>query len=281
MNLNRPLTWQPLAVTVLAGAWVSVALAAQPAPPAQPPEPTAVPAAVPAPSPAATKPASPPSEPTLDELLGLPKSAPPARKPAEEAGGNQPQPADPAAGLDRAKAELDRLLSPKEVSEQFEQAVSLMDLAAKRLGPSRDVSIETQRIQEEILRKLDKLIDDAVKRSNQQQSQSSSSQNQQQKNQQEQQQQNQQSQSQQQQQSQSQQQSPGDGTGGSPSRQDGAGKPPPAGSAATWGNLPSHLRDALQQGSSDRFSARYRAQTEEYYKRLAEDRKATTRGGAR
>lgn len=55
-------------------------------------------------------------------------------------------------------------------------------------------------------------------------------------------------------------------------RQDGALRAPPAGSAASWGNLPEHVRNALTQGRSDRFSSLYQQLTERYYRRLAEDR---------
>ena len=47
----------------------------------------------------------------------------------------------------------------------------------------------------------------------------------------------------------------------------------PPGGAARWGNLPEHLRDALTQGVTDRFSSMYKATTEKYYKRLAEEPK--------
>ena len=67
-------------------------------------------------------------------------------------------------------------------------------------------------------------------------------------------------------------------TGGGPARQDGPLKTPLPGGEASWGNLPPHVRDALRQGSSDRFSSLYRTLTEEYYKRLAEQpRPATAR----
>ena len=40
---------------------------------------------------------------------------------------------------------------------------------------------------------------------------------------------------------------------------------------AQWGALPERIRDRLIEGSSDVFSATYRALTEAYYKRIAEE----------
>jgi hypothetical protein len=222
-------------------------------------------AGVSAAEPPPAKPADPPppaKEPSLDDLLGLPgdaKSATPSPQPA---------PAVPPAP-DSAKAELDRRLKTEEVNEEFEQAVALMGEVATRLTGAGDTGLETQRLQQDTLRRLDKLIDDAQKNQNRSRSKSKSKQQQQQ-----QQQPGQQS-------SQQQAQSPRPSNqAGDPSvpMQSGALKPPPPASAASWGNLPEHLRQALTQGRSDRFSSIYQQLTEQYYKRLAEERRA---GGPR
>ncbi len=229
------------AVVLLAGSAVALQPAAEkPTPEKQPAQDTA------------TKPAEPPS---LDELLGITPE-----KPAAPAEGE----AKPAT--DTTRTELDRALSPTEIREDFERAVALMGETSQRLNDSRDAGLGTQRLQEDILRMLDKLIKDAEQQQQQSRSSSSSSSSSQQQNQ----------QNQQQQASSQQQQARGDGNnpGPGPARQEAQPRSQAAGNSATWGNLPDHLRDALVQGASDRFSEMYRSLTEEYYKRLAEDPKA-------
>jgi hypothetical protein len=208
-----------------------------------------------------TKPApSPqPHEPTLDELLGLP-NAKPAPKPGDTVGpvpeGQQPDVAAP----DRAKAELERQLSPAEISEAFEQAVQIMGQTADRLNTARDPGLDTQRMQEDVIRKLDMLIDQARK----QQSKSKSKKQQKPDP----------SQQQQQQQQSSQQNAKTNDPkqGGGPDLMTGATHASPGG-AAVWGNLPEHVRKALVEGQGDSFSSLYKTLTEKYYKRLAEEPK--------
>jgi hypothetical protein len=215
----------------------------------------------PANSPSPTKPAptNPASDPTLDELLGLP-----SQKPADS---GKPAPIDPS------KSELERQLSPQEAREEFEQAVALMGQTADRLSKSQDKGLETQRLQEDIIRKLDKMIDGANRQKNKNKSKSQ----QQQKDKQQQQQQQQSSQKQQQGSNQS--TTSGDSTPMRPGQDGALNQPPPPGAAASWGSLPPHVRDALLQGFSDRFSSMYKTLTEDYYKRLAEERKTPTGGG--
>lgn len=197
-------------------------------------------------------------EPTLDELLGLPKQSPSQTQDKSSVDRTQ-------SSGSAANSELDRKLAPQEVSEQFEIAVGLMDDVAGRIAGAGDVGLVTQRIQEDILKKLDKLIDDAQKR----QGKSSKSKQQQQQQQQDQQQQGRQSSQQQN------QQRAGDSpqAGQAPPRRDGQPGTLRTGGSATWGNLPEHVRKALQQGLDDHFSSVYRAKTQEYYKRLAEEKK--------
>lgn len=188
--------------------------------------------------------------PTLDELLGL-----------DETG----QPATPDQSIiDPNKAELDQVLSPKQAGEAFSQAVGLMDQVATRIGEQNDVSITTQRLQEDILRMLDQVIESAENNNSggggSSSSQSSSSSSEQQPD---------------------QQQQPGETPGSSPSNESGD-SPMPGGTSTArpgdevapdgvnWGSLPSRVRDALSQGISDQYSELYRAITEEYYKALAE-----------
>lgn len=184
--------------------------------------------------------------PTLDELLGL----------KEQSSGSDPN--DDA---------LDDILSPREAGEALGQAIELMDRVAQRIDTESDISVATQRLQEDILRKLDQVI--ASAQNNQQggggtssSAQSSSSNTQQQPNQ------------QQQQGSNQQQGSPGSDSGkesmpgGSSAASPGDALAP---NGVSWGALPQRVREALSQGFSDQYSELYRTLTEEYYRALAED----------
>jgi len=207
----------------------------------------------PAPTPPPGQPAQ--AEPSLDDLLGLPFDKKPANQPEKQPDKQADQPGPSDAATDSA---LDRALSAEAPGDDFAQAVALMRDTAGRLTRSRDPGLDTQRLQEQILRKLDKLIDDAKKNQQQQQQQ----------------QQRQQQQQQQQQQQSSQRQQPSrqqgnQAQGSDIAKQEGPLNQSSAGASAAWGNLPPHVRDALLQGSSDRFSTTYQRLTEEYYKRLA------------
>jgi len=210
------------------------------------------------------KPATPPdegqegSEPTLDEMLGLPTTVPPPVPVEERDAGTPDRVSNPDDDLKRALQDADK-------PSGFGDIVELMSAAGARLSARADAGLDTQRTQEDALRKLDRLIAEA-KKQQQKKKQKSKPKDQQEQSPSERQQQ------QQQQASQGEAQSAGQASsGGGPARKDGALKPPLAGGEASWGNLPPHLRDALRQGSSDRFSAIYRTLTEQYYKRLAEE----------
>ena len=189
--------------------------------------------------------------PSLDELLGTEGVA-----------------SDDGAGAalpgDTAEEELTRLLSGQEIVDEFRAAVDLMDRSARRLSAARDTGLTTQRLQEDVLRKLDKLIADAKQRSQQNGGSSSSSSSQQQ-----------QQAQQQPRQDTSPQAGQGDNRGeaSTPGGRTGPLGPEQAADLAAWGALPARLRDALLQGSSDRFSATYRKLTEAYYRKLAEEPK--------
>ncbi len=192
--------------------------------------------------------------PSLDELLGLPKG----ERPTDGAGDDSNDP---------TRDELDRKLAPAEAAAEFEQTVALMKQAAQRLGQSRDAGVATQRLQDDIIRRLDQIISAAEK--NQQQSQSKSKKPQEQQKQQS------------QQQRQQSQANKGDNRAqvDPPARQDGSLSPPKPAASAAWGNLPEHVRESLMQGLGDRFSSLYQSLTESYYKRLAEEPKPA--GGTR
>ncbi len=198
-----------------------------------------------------------PPTPDLDELLGLPKS----EKPRDIA--------------DPAQENLDNALNPRAQTEAFSEAIELMKRSAARLSKGGDVGIDTQRLQQDAVRRLDQLIAAAKQNSQRQQ-----------KKQQQQQQQEQQQQQQAQQQQQQRNQSKGQESNAinPPSRQDGPGHAAPA-PGATWGGLPDRVRQALTEGLSDRFSSMYRTLTEDYYRRLAEqpgtNKQPDSRGGGR
>ncbi len=192
-------------------------------------------------------PAQPESDPlpTLDELLGL-----------ESADGDK---------ADAVEQELDNELERADaISDAFVEAVDLMSRSADRLADVRDTGVVTQRIQEDILKKLEQLIDDA------RQGQGSGSQGSGSP---------QQSPQNRPQPNQGQQQQPSENRpeGGNPDQfSDGpagqAAQPGEASmNAAAWGALPARLRDALLQGSAEGYSSLYRSLTEEYYRRLAEE----------
>jgi hypothetical protein len=236
-------------------------------------EPTTQPPAKPDDKPAA-KPATPPAAPpSLDELLGIkpaPKPAPaPAPKPDTEKPAIEPSKdaANPDVVPNRDKADLDRLLSAQEMGDAFKQAVALMGDASQRLD-HQDPGLDTQRIQEDAIKRLDQLIASLQKK----QSKSSSSSQSQQKN----------SDSkdtapqQGKQGDKKGQQKPSNGATGKtpglgPTLQEGALGPQLESARAAWGSLPARVREMLMQGTEDKFSSRYKLLTQEYYKRLAEE----------
>ena len=188
--------------------------------------------------------------PTLDELLGLDAQSDQGDRVIE----------------DPNDAALDQMLDPQQAGEALVQAVTLMDQVATRIAENHDLSITTQRLQEDILSMLDQVIESAQNSDSQggggsSSSSKSSSSNQNQPNQ--------------------QQQSQQPGEGSQPSSQSGESMPGGTSQAnpgdeiapdgAGWGALPQRIRDALSQGISDQYSELYRSITEQYYKSLAED----------
>jgi len=206
---------------------------------------------MPEPAKAESKPPAKPASdvPDLDSLLGTKPEKPDAK----------PDAADPS------KKELDRQLSLKEQADEFAKAVELMSETADRVEKENDTGLATQRLQEDILTRLDRLIKAAQKnssKSKQQQEQEKDKDSQKNKN------------MRQQSQAQSKQAAnqPGERADG-PDREDGALGSPPVAPPASWGELPAHVRDALMQGLSDKFSSMYQNMTESYYRRLAEEKK--------
>jgi hypothetical protein len=212
------------------------------------------------------------AQPSLDDLLGL-------EDPVDTDTESDPRPSvdDILTGTDRpdatddpTRAELERALDATPPSDDVSNAALKMADAAAQLEAGR-TGTETQRLQEDVIRLLDQAIEKAKQQqqssSKSQSSSSSSSSSGEQP---------QTSQSSQQSQSSSAQQSgatgsEGDGGTDLPGAQDAELAERLEASRAAWGALPQRTRDALLQGSSDRFSSLYRRLTEDYYRRLAED----------
>jgi hypothetical protein len=222
---------------------------------AQQPQPAPIPAEKQPPAAASKQPEQPPQPPSLDDLLGI--------KPEEKPkAGTKPGKAPPVPAEDPTKTALERKLTNKEVSEAFVQAVHLMDETAGRLESAKDVGITTQRMQEDVIRKLDVLISQAQK----QKRQSKSKQKQQNDDPQQQQQQQQQSQSSQNNPS----KSPAQDSQNPPGRE-GEQLGPDVAQGSAWGALRGRERDALMQGSADKYSLLYQEWTKAYYRKLAEE----------
>jgi len=185
--------------------------------------------------------------PSLDELLGLDDV--------------QDNAAEQAARQNQE--ELERRLSDVELGDVFDVALAKMEISADLLDGELDSGLGTQRVQQDILARLDELIDIAKQMSQQQMSSSSGGSGQSKP-------------------------KPGAGQqqgGGQRSQsgnQDGQSVELPPGqegdintiieeTGSEWGHLPERLREMLEQAQKSHSSALYRELTEQYYKRLAEE----------
>ena len=191
-------------------------------------------------------------QPTLDDLLKIPKSY-------------QPEPERTPVGLEGGITERENrsAISISEVAAAFETAVQEMRVATNRLGLRRDGGIETQRLQESILAKLDRVVDAAIlwqgnfrssagevlrqdtgSTGNAQSSTAGASPS----------------------------NTSANDQGFSKVGRKATGRTESdAAAMAPWGNLPQRLRDELLQGINERFSPLYKGYTEAYYRRLAEE----------
>lgn len=256
------------------------------------------PATTPAPSTSGSKAAPPASDPgkSLDDVLGIPASKSGSKSGSTSSGtrpgateppatGDATSSNDAAPALDKAKERVEQALDEKAVEDLMRQALGGMRVSADRLANETDPGLGTQRVQQDVIAKLDTLIEEAKKRCKGGQCKSSSSSSC-----------NNPSQSQSKQASKPGEkegaktaQKPGDSkTRKEPSknasRADGmvAGAEPPAvdptdeaklldESQTEWGKLPERVRDLIRQGSRDRIASIYQRLTEEYYRRMAED----------
>lgn len=191
--------------------------------------------------------------PSLDELLGLERE-------------EQDHSAAEAARRD-AEQELQRALAEARITDAFALALEKMTISADLLELQLDPGLGTQRLQEEILSKLDEMIDQArdlksmggKPLSDGGRSQSATAPRRQ----------------------------PGhdascdcDRCASSPQDPQQGGLPPRRDeeinrvleeTATEWGHLPGRIRDMLLQGRNERFSSLYEQLTREYYERLAEE----------
>ncbi len=190
-----------------------------------------------------------PALPSLDELLGITGNNP--------AGTGTPDP---------SKRDLDRLLSGAEVGDAFKEAAALMGDAAERLQKARDTGVVTQRVQDDIVKRLDQLINSLENMQSQSSSSSSGSQQQSPTNQQLP---NQQSRGQRQE-----GQGENQGAAEPPARRDGPLRPGMEAVRSSWGKLPDRVRDMLVQGRDDAYSQLYAEMTKAYYRKLAEEAKS-------
>ncbi len=199
-------------------------------------------------------------EPSLDDLLDLPKDTSPDKDDAKPDDGKT----DDKLPIDPNVTEPE--LTGDQVSAAFKSAVKDMSVVGTRLNERADAGLDTQRMQESILRRLDQIIASAKK----QQQQGKSGKSDQNKNQKEQSG-SRQNQGQKSQKGQAQKNNQGDGRGtqGSPDDHKAGAATDEAG--AGWGSLPARLRDELIQGRDDRFSAPYETLTQQFYKRVAEE----------
>jgi hypothetical protein len=189
--------------------------------------------------------------PSLDELLGL--------------DGAKDNAADQAARQNQE--ELERRLSDVELGDVFDIALEKMAVSADLLGGKHDSGLGTQRVQKDILARLDQLIDIAKQMSQQQQMSSSAGGS---------------GQSKPKPGAEQQQQQQAGGQRSQSGSQGGQAVDPPPGqegdintiiqeTGSEWGHLPARLRDMLEQAQKSHSSPRYRRLTEQYYKRLAEE----------
>lgn len=203
---------------------------------------------------------------SLDDLLGVPGNKEDEKKGADE-----------AADREQAKR-LERSLDEASLDDLVARAVDGMKSAAQRLSEAKDPGLGTQRIQEDVVKTLDRLLDEAQKQQKRPSSSSSSrSKGKPRPEQGEEPKPDKAQQSSSRQQKSDQRQSKG--SSNSEDNSD-ANRPPdqsaPDGTALDesrieWGQLPERVRELVLQGRRDRVSTIYERLTREYYRRLAEE----------
>lgn len=240
-------------------------------------------------------------EPSIDELLGLDDDKP----------GDEPKRDDEPAGdvaddtNPQLTRDLDKALTGQQAADQFAQAIQEMEEVAIRLSEEADPGIDTQRLQDEIILKLEQIIASAEKQKSNQKPKPGQGKPQEGKP------------RDADKPGQQPGQKPGDKPGDKPGEQQGQkpgekpGEKPGQGQGENpgegegeqqgnkpggqqsgqtgsrgdvrneelsmkdlregeWGNLPPRLRDELAESLSETFNPVYRAATEAFYRRIAE-----------
>ncbi len=204
---------------------------------------------------------TPPQPRSLDDLLGVPES------PASSSS------AEDAARREQAKR-LERSLDEASMEDLAHRAVDGMRNAADRLTDAKDAGVGTQRIQEDVVRTLDRLLEEAQKQKGKKSSSSKKKQSGKKDGKQD------PSEKNGQQQKQQQKKPTGASTGNdsqsevekSDSRDDAVVDGQELSeSRIEWGQLPERVRELVLQGRRDRVSTIYERLTREYYRRLAEE----------
>lgn len=200
---------------------------------------------------------------SLDDLLGVPQ--------AEGAGTS----ADDAARREQEKR-LEKSLDEASMSDLVQRAIDGMKTASDRLSDAKDAGLGTQRVQEDVVKTLDRLLQEAQRRQSKSSSSSKSSGKRDskddptEKN----------GQQQKQKQQQRKQPKPSQSSGASDSADDSREGSREDAVAETqeltesrieWGRLPERVRELVLQGRRDRVSTIYERLTREYYRRLAEE----------
>ena len=212
--------------------------------------------------PPAVKPAAatPPAPKSLDDLLGVPQS------------GTGEGSADDAAKREQQKR-LERSLDEASMEDLVHKAIAGMKDASDRLSDAKDPGLGTQRIQEDVVKTLDRLLEEAQKRQGKKSSSSKKSSSK-----------KDQKQDPSEQNGQQQKQRPQSKPGSTPksgdntdaahdgTREDGvAATQELSESRIEWGQLPERVRELVLQGRRDRVSTIYERLTREYFRRLAEE----------
>ncbi|MHC4099549.1 MAG: hypothetical protein ACYS15_01235 [Planctomycetota bacterium] len=197
------------------------------------------------------------SPPSLDELLGLEEDE------SETSAAEQAQ--------QESGDELQRRLSEEDLADLFSQALEKMALSAHLLEVDFESGLATQRAQQDVLAKLDQLIDRARELSAQHSSSCSGCAQCSGKS----------GSAQRKPGSKPGSQTPGANRNNGPAQDSQATDAPPGRegdintileeTGTEWGHLPARIRQLLKQGRGDYKSPLYRKLTEEYYKRLAEE----------
>jgi hypothetical protein len=190
---------------------------------------------------------------TLDDLLGIEND-------------DKEAPED-AARLDQDE-DLDRELEEASMQDNFSIAIEKMEISANMLGSRHQSGLGTQRIQEDILQRLEYLMDQAKQQQQSMQSQSSQQSSSQNKPSQK-----DLSQPQDGQQQAQNQQAPGEGESNvqTPPKQEGDINSNLEEEQREWGALPDRIREQLLQGRNEAFSRLYEKMTRSYYRLLAEE----------